>query len=117
MISTPSQSIEVSSRVVSGEARVVNGDTIDVSGVRVRLEGIDAPERVETCPHSWWGRWSAGNSATRALLKMINGRQVTCQSRGRGSYGRMLRLYSVQGTDLNAEMVKRGHAWAFVRYS
>ena len=56
MISTPSQSIEVSSCVVSGEARVVNGDTIDVSGVRVRLEGIDAPERAQTCPHSWWGR-------------------------------------------------------------
>lgn len=117
VISTPGQSIEVPSRVVSGEARVVDGDTIDVSGVRVRLEGIDAPERAQTCPHSWWGRWSPGESATRALSKMINGRQVTCQSRGRGSYGRMLGVCSVGGTDLNAKMVKRGHAWAFVKYS
>lgn len=32
-------------RVVEGPARIVDGDTIDISGQRIRLNGIDAPER------------------------------------------------------------------------
>lgn len=117
LVSTSSQSIGATSRVVSGYATVIDGDTIDVGHVRVRLEGIDAPERAQTCPHHWWGTWSAGKQASQALKKMIAGRQVTCRSRGRGSYGRMLGVCSVDGQELNAEMVKRGHAWAFVKYS
>ena len=30
---------------VSGRAQVIDGDTIDVAGTRIRLFGIDAPER------------------------------------------------------------------------
>ncbi len=117
LVATPGQSVEVPSKVVSGPARVVDGDTIDVGGIRVRLEGIDAPERGQRCSHQWWGTWPAGKRASKALKRMIDGRSVTCRSRGRGSYGRMLGVCSAGGLELNAEMVKRGHAWAFVKYS
>jgi len=83
----------------------------------VRLEGIDAPERAQKCPHSWWGTWSAGKRASKALRKIIAGQVVTCRSRGRGSYGRMLGVCSAGGLELNAEMVKNGFAWAFIKYS
>ncbi len=34
---------------ITGPARVVDGDTIDVAGQRIRLYGIDAPEKNQTC--------------------------------------------------------------------
>ena len=102
---------------LTGHARVVDGDTIDVAGTRVRLEGIDAPEAGQRCPHRWWGTWAAGREATSALKSMINGQVVSCDKRGRGKYGRVLGACRVGSVDLNAEMVRRGHAWAFVKYS
>jgi endonuclease YncB( thermonuclease family) len=34
---------------IIGKAWVVDGDTIEISGIRIRLEGIDAPEWEQTC--------------------------------------------------------------------
>ena len=43
----------------SGKARAIDGDSLELSGHRVRLYGIDAPERRQTCEK---GR---GNDAMR----------------------------------------------------
>ncbi len=34
---------------ISGPARVIDGDTLEVAGERIRLYGIDAPEKDQTC--------------------------------------------------------------------
>src|SRR5690349_7808869 len=34
---------------VEGIARVIDGDTLELAGERIRLWGIDAPERSQTC--------------------------------------------------------------------
>ena len=102
---------------VTGEVRVVDGDTIVLAGIRVRLEGIDAPESGQTCPRRWLGDWACGTVATNALARMIEGRQVVCESRGPDKYNRMLGICFADGRDVNAAMVREGHAWAFVKYS
>lgn len=102
---------------VAGPARAVDGDTLDVAGQRVRLEGIDAPEYAQSCARAWIGSWECGKQAHRTLAKLVAGQTVTCQSKGQDKYGRMLGLCHVGGTDINAEMVRRGLAWAFVKYS
>ncbi|MEE8445227.1 MAG: hypothetical protein V3S44_07735 [Alphaproteobacteria bacterium] len=33
----------------TGPARVIDGDTIVIAGERIRLHGIDAPERDQVC--------------------------------------------------------------------
>ncbi len=48
---------------------------------------------------------------------MIGRKRVTCRSAGVDKYDRVLGTCSVDGVDLNAEMVRRGYAWAFVKYS
>lgn len=102
---------------VSGVAQVVDGDTLDVGGERIRLEGIDAPEMSQKCPRRVFGTWSCGTAAARALERLVGKRRLTCDSRGTDKYGRMLGVCYLDGRDLNAEMVREGYAWAFVKYS
>ncbi len=101
----------------AGIARVLDGDTIHVGDTRVRLEGIDAPESAQTCSKATGEIWTCGHAATRAMQQMVEGRQVVCRNHGLEKYGRTLGTCFVDGRDVNAEMVKLGLAWAFVRYS
>lgn len=103
--------------VVTGVARVIDGDTLDVAGERVRLEGIDAPEMAQSCGRNFFGTWKCGVVAANRLAELVRGHTVTCESRGYDKYGRMLGICFVDGHDINAEMVREGLAWAFVRYS
>jgi endonuclease YncB( thermonuclease family) len=102
---------------ISGSAAVIDGDTIDIGGERIRLEGIDAPETGQSCGRKWVGHWDCGQGATRLLIELTKDRDVTCVARGRDKYGRTLGVCSAGGLDLNAEMVRRGMAWAFLKYS
>lgn len=102
---------------VSGPARVVDGDTIVIGDVRIRLEGIDAPETGQTCGRAWLGSWACGQEATSHLARLVRDREVACVSRGSDLYGRMLGVCTTAGLEINADMVRNGLAWAFVKYS
>jgi endonuclease YncB( thermonuclease family) len=91
-----------------GTPRVVDGDTLEVDGTRVRLLGIDAPERGEP----------GAVEATSALLNIIAGREVTCTDTGRRSHRRVVVTCTVgHGADLSALMVGYGWAAACARFS
>jgi endonuclease YncB( thermonuclease family) len=102
---------------ISGAARVIDGDTIELEGRHVRLEGIDAPEMGQTCGRRFFGTWRCGAAAAAGLRTIVAGNTVTCESRGNDKYGRTLGICFINGTDVNAKMVRDGLAWAFVRYS
>ena len=102
---------------VQGPVRVIDGDTIDVGETRIRLEGIDAPEAGQSCKRKWFGWWACGHEATAALRRLTEGRTVSCDPRGTDKYSRVLAVCYVDGVDINAQMVRQGHAWAFVKYS
>jgi len=102
---------------ISGTATVVDGDTLEIAGEKIRLEGIDAPESAQTCERTKGGTWACGRDAADALAKLVKRRQVTCRNKGFDKYDRMLGVCSVDGVEINAEMIRRGLAWAFVKYS
>ena len=102
---------------IAGLARVVDGDSIVVSDTRIRLEGIDAPEAGQTCSRRLVGWWACGTEATTALARLIDGKPVRCEQRGLDKYGRTLAVCFLGAEDVNAWMVRQGHAWAFIRYS
>ncbi|WP_051388575.1 thermonuclease family protein [Hyphomicrobium nitrativorans] len=108
---------ESETSVVSGRAKVLDGDTIEIAGTRIRLEGIDAPESAQMCSRKGTGLWPCGKDATEHLKRMTSGRHVACDDVGEDRYGRTLGWCTVDGLDINAEMVRSGFAWAFVRYS
>jgi endonuclease YncB( thermonuclease family) len=102
---------------VSGLAKVIDGDTISIGETRVRLEGIDAPEAGQTCKRQWFGTWACGQAAADELARIVAGHQIRCESRGVDKYDRLLGVCFIDGLDVNSEMVRRGLAWAFVKYS
>ena len=109
VVSTPGAS-------VSGPARVIDGDTLDVGGVRVRLHGIDAPERAQRCRVQGRTRL-CGRDSTRALAGRIGASPVVCEARDRDQYGRVIGICRANGGDLNAWMVAERWAFAYRRYS
>ena len=81
---------------------VVDGDTIVLMDkTRVRLHGIDTPERDQ--PY--------GNQATRALDGLIK-TKVFVEEKDTDRYGRLVGvLYTAEGLNVNLAMVCSGHAW------
>lgn len=107
----------VHAQTVSGLARVLDGDTIAIGETRMRLYGIDAPETAQRCVDARRRPWGCGTSAAHRLERLIDGRPVTCESRGLDDYGRTLGVCSAGGREVNGQLVREGLAWAFVRYS
>lgn len=102
--------------VVTGTVRVVDGDTLDVGGTRVRLHGIDAPERDQTCATRNDPRWACGGWVTRVAQDEFAGRQARCAVRDTDRYGRTVAQCVVAGRDIGGWLVSQGMAFAYVKY-
>ena len=74
---------DAASTPLTGRAQVVDGDTLEINGVRIRLEGIDAPETAQSCGRRWLGQWSCGRSAVTALEELTLGRYVKEEAEAR----------------------------------
>lgn len=90
---------------------VSDGDTIRVmhqgGQLKIRLAEIDAPEKSQ----------AYGMRSKQSLSDMVYGKEVRVVQQDQDRYGRIVgRVY--QGSiDVNAEQVKRGMAWVYVRYA
>jgi len=115
-IAAPEASVQPAG-AITGHADVIDGDTLAIDGVRIRLEGIDAPEAGQGCGRAHAGTWACGAKAAGALARLADGKSIRCEQRGLDKYGRTLGVCFAGERDLNAWMVRQGHAWAFVKYS
>ena len=52
---------------LAGTARVIDGDTISIADTRIRLWGIDAPEREQTCAGRNGDTYECGRDAAAVL--------------------------------------------------
>lgn len=101
---------------VSGPARVVDGDTLEVSGRKVRLLGIDAPERDQPCEDAAGRPYACGATAHEALAALTEGRRVTCEGPGEDPWGRLVARCFAEGRDVGAALVRAGRALAYERF-
>ena len=103
--------------VITGPARVIDGDTIEIQDQRIRLHGIDAPERGQTCLLQG-RRYPCGVDATETLRKLVREKEVTCEATDRDRYGRTVALCVILGgIELGQTMVRLGWALAYRRFS
>lgn len=96
---------------------ILDGDTLDFSGVRVRIFGIDAPERDQLCEHADGSRYGCGQFARETMVQLIAGEPVSCTRRDIDPYGRMVAVCKGARADLGAAMVEAGAAIAYRHYS
>ena len=91
---------------------VVDGDTLVVrleqKRITVRLVEIDAPEH---------GQGPYGLRSRQSLIAIGGGELASIDSKGRDRNGRVLARVTCNGTDANAEQVRRGMGWVFDHYS
>lgn len=96
--------------LVGKVTKIVDGDTIDVqlgSGpIRIRLHGVDTPERGQP-----WGKES-----TAALTDLVMGKDVEIEPFSQDRYERMIGIVYLGDLNVNLELIKRGHAWAYRQY-
>jgi endonuclease YncB( thermonuclease family) len=91
---------------------VHDGDTLTVLDAtkvqrKVRLQGIDAPERGQPF----------GNVARDRLAALTMGKAVAVHDDGRDKWGRTLGRVEVEGQDVSRQMVAEGLAWHYSRFS
>ena len=108
---TPALALEI-----SGVAIVSDGDTITIGNQKIRLNGIDAFENGQDCTRS--GRsYNCGAAAENALRSMLRA-GASCTGSEYDGYDRLLATCrSESGEDVQAAMVRAGHALAFRKYS
>ena len=97
--------------------RVIDGDTIELlvkqedikqsPKIKVRLFGIDAPEKKQ----------AFGKEAKEYLSSLILDKEVILIINDKDKYQRFIGTILLNEKDINKEMVKNGYAWAYESYS
>lgn len=92
--------------------KVIDGDTVETLDSakhteRVRISGIDAPERNQ----------AFGTQAKQRLTDLVGGRTVSVYWNKRDRYGRIVGKVVVEGQDAGLTMVREGYAWWYRKYT
>lgn len=112
LLAFPALAQELTGRVVG----VADGDTVTVltetdgakKQIKVRLNGIDAPESAQPF----------GQAAKQFASKAVFDKSVTVKVQGQDKYGRTLGIViGPDGRNLNHALVKNGYAWWYRKYA
>jgi len=112
-------------KVISGIAKVTDGDTIKINKKKIRLMGIDAPEKKQKCKKTWLSisfisfekEYACGQISTDRLKTKINDKFVICNYSNKDQYKRYIAECFLNKTNINSWMVRTGHALAYRKYS
>ena len=113
-------------QIISGKASVLDGGTIKINKKKIRLFGIDAPEKNQFCKKSYLTflifnfqkDYPCGKYSTLALTNKLKGKNIRCiLEDNKDKYNRNIGTCFVGKKDINSWLVKNGHAIAYKRYS
>ena len=99
---SPTPQVEVAADEVLCE-RVLDGDTFKSGDTRVRLWGIDAPEKGQ--PYA--------DEARARLKELIEGKAVRLEWKDKDQHAREVAIVYAGSTNINLQMVKEGLAWHY----
>jgi endonuclease YncB( thermonuclease family) len=104
--------VPISAETLLGQVvGIQDGDTLTVrvagQSIKVRLAGIDAPERDQPF----------GHKSRQSLSRMAFNRTVSVAVQKIDDYGRTIGTVTIAGLNVEAEQVRRGLAWVYRQYS
>lgn len=109
---------DVTAQEIGGQPHIVDGDTLAIGRTKIRLVGIDAPERGQPCASTGEGaKQDCGKMAAGALRTLAGLGHVVCYEEGKDRYKRFLATCWAGEKNLNREMVRTGFAFAYRKYS
>lgn len=108
LLTFTAQALTLQGKVV----HIADGDTLTIltitnQQVKIRLAGIDTPEKAQPF----------GNKAKQALAALTFQQQALIQVETKDKYGRTVGTVIVKGRDVNAELVSQGMAWVYRKYT
>ncbi|MCP5128925.1 MAG: thermonuclease family protein [Pseudomonadales bacterium] len=92
--------------------RVIDGDTVEIrmanrGEVRIRLSGVDAPERDQ--PY--------GSQSTRCLKEIMRGGDLNVRLKKKDRYDRWVGSLYIDGESVEVRLAEQGCAWWYSRYA
>ena len=111
---------------ISGKAKIVDGDTIKINKKKIRLFGIDAPEKDQICQKVYLSffifefkkDYKCGEESTSALFNKLKNKKVKCVLEDKkDKYKRNIGICYIKNQDINRWLVKNGYAIAYIKYS
>jgi len=106
-LALPSTADTITGKVIA----ISDGDTLtvlkDKTQYKIRLSEIDTPEKGQ--PH--------GKKAKQALSALVFGKTISVKVETIDRYGRTVGRIYLDDLDVNAEMVRNGHAWVYQKYA
>ena len=106
----------LNAKTIVGEPKIIDGDTIHINEYKIRLYGIDAPEKKQTCIFKK-KKWQCGKKSMNELKKLINNQIIKCKVNDIDIYNRYVAICSLNKININKIMVKKGWAIAYRYYS
>lgn len=93
------------------DVHVVDGDSLEKDDMRIRLDGIDAPEFFQTCQDAKGEDYACGQEAKQHLQDLIGEYNVRCECLPKtDKYKRHVCECFAGGVSLNRTMIKDGYA-------
>lgn len=96
------------------QVKVVDGDSLEIGTRRIRLLGIDAPEYDQYCKNKNGNKYPCGKESLAYLKKLITNKNLHCTVHEKDKYNRDLCTCYADNTNINAEMVRSGHAIVYL---
>lgn len=92
------------------KVKVIDGDTLNCDGRRIRLQGIDAPEKPGHCRPGRTCTPGDPYASTRHLRQLTRSHEVSCRAVDTDAYGRTVARCSAGGRDLSCAQLEGGFA-------
>ena len=106
---------------ISGNLKITHisdGDSLRSGNLRIRLFGIDAPEKKQKCADVDGRQWDCGVAAKKTLKQLVESvPQISCDLIDVDHYSRLVMRCYAGEKDVAATLVREGLALAYRQYS
>lgn len=103
--------------LVGAPERIIDADTLELAGIRIRLWGVQAPERRDYCQRAQQAAFRCDDVGRDFVIRLSAG-GLTCEPKDLDKYGRTVaRCTTEDGRDISRALVQAGYALAYRRFS